>query len=99
MGSERTSLKGRGADLFAPGSEPGSASAPAHQHAGKPAAKPLPRHPKATYYLPAELQRRLDDAWFRERRREPGSQKMSRAKIVELALDVYLSQLEKKRHF
>ncbi len=86
--SKRPSLSGRGADIFlgstAEKVEPAGnhASIPAQQRNGG-------LYPKATYYLPPDLQERLEDAWMEERK---GNRKLTKSEMVREALEEYLNR-------
>ena len=84
MATRRTTLKGRGADVFFSSddeSQPAGSynSTTVHQHTGI--------YPKATYYLPQDLQQRLDDHWIERRR---ANRKLTKSEIVRQALESYL---------
>jgi hypothetical protein len=85
MATRRPTLKGRGADVFfsSEKSQPASNynSATVYQHTSI--------YPKATYYLPQDLQQRLDDVWMERRR---ANRKLTKSEIVRQALESYLIQ-------
>jgi hypothetical protein len=83
----RKSLRGLGADLYAPGSEDQRqpTSTPAHQHDGDAAAAQA----KATFYLSPETLNDLDRAWLAQRGRD---RRVSKSSIVERALREFLSR-------
>ncbi len=97
--TKRPSLRGKGADIFAPGeSSPKEARAsrrrrtPVKQSAGtmvkhstSEVQKPL--IDKATFYLPADLLDRLDRIWMEQRRK---NRKIRKSDIVKEALEAHL---------
>jgi hypothetical protein len=84
--AKRPSISGRGADIFlgAPAERVESAenhtSMPAQQRSGG-------LYPKATYYLPPDLQERLEDAWMQRRK---SNRKLTKSDMVRQALEEYL---------
>ena len=89
--AKRPKILGRGADIFLGGGErvmpeQNIASTPAYQHAGNDNPNP---YPKATYYLPLSLQRRLEEVWLNKRR---VNHKIRKSDIVREALERYLGQ-------
>lgn len=97
--TKRPSLKGKGADIFAPGESspkerrsPRRRQTPVKQFAGK-----MAKHStselqkssidKATFYLPADLLDRLDRIWMEQRRK---NRKIRKSDIVKEALEAHL---------
>ena len=77
-----------------------SETGPAKQHAGipeDPNAGMLDQKPaKATYYLSPDVIDSLEESWFQLRRVVNGSRgKISKSKIVEIALDMAIEDFEK----
>ncbi len=87
MSNKRTSLKGRGMDLFLGEEAPAK---PKAQPA--PASKDLPPT-KATFYLPPDLVVKLDDVWMEIRKR---NRKVQKSHIVAAALQLALQDYEGK---
>lgn len=84
--AKRTSLKGRGADIFAPGHE---TSTPLEKQAVTPAQQPTS---KATFYLPLDILDRLEKVWLAKRAKKS---KLKKSDLVRNALESFLSQQEK----
>jgi hypothetical protein len=84
MAMRRTSLKGKGVDMFV---LPDQISEPANNHNRMTAYQHTSIHPKATYYLPEDLQHRLDDLWMARRK---SNRKLTKSEIVRQALESYL---------
>lgn len=81
----RKSLRGLGADLYAPGAEEHQpTSTPAHQHTSAD-----PPQGKATFYLSPETINDLDRAWLAQRERD---RRASKSAIVERALREFLAR-------
>ena len=86
--AKRPSLTGKGANIFFGASTErvekveNHASTPAQQRAGN-------MYPKATYYLPPDLQERLEDAWMLKRKI---NRKLTKSDMVREALEEYLKQ-------
>jgi hypothetical protein len=97
--TKRPSLKGKGADIFAPGESspkerrsPRRRQTPVKQFTGKMAkhsTSELQKPPidKATFYLPADLLDRLDRIWMEQRRK---NRKIRKSDIVKEALEAHL---------
>jgi hypothetical protein len=96
--TKRPSLKGKGADIFAPGeSSPKETRAPRRRTPVKQFAGTMVKHPtselqkplidKATFYLPADLLDRLDRIWMEQRRK---NRKIRKSDIVKQALEAHL---------
>jgi hypothetical protein len=89
--AKRSSLRGLGARLFEPGAQ--SAGAPSHQDTSLPVHQHGPRYPKATFYLPASLIERLEQAWLERRRR---GVKVKKSDLVRIALEAFLADSERR---
>ena len=89
--AKRSSLKGLGARLFEPAAE--EAVAPSRQNTSLPAHQHGPRYPKATFYLPASLIERLEQAWLERRRR---GAKVKKSDLVRIALEAFLADSEQR---
>jgi len=89
--SKRTSLKGKGIDIFTNPEETKvrHTTTPAHQHTSKPATK-------ATFYLTEQVIDGLDEIWMKVRRREKDGQKISKSSIVTRVLDKAIKDLRNK---
>jgi hypothetical protein len=97
--TKRPSLKGKGADIFAPGeSSPKATRSPRRRRTPvKPFAGTMVKHStsevqkplidKATFYLPADLLDRLDRSWMEQRRK---NRKIRKSDIVKEALEAHL---------
>ena len=97
--TKRPSLKGKGADIFAPGaSSPKGTRSPQRRrtpvtqfdgtmakHSTSELQKPV--IDKATFYLPADLLDRLDRIWMEQRRK---NRKIRKSDIVKEALEAHL---------
>jgi len=87
--AKKQSLLGRGAEIFLGTSsvkpEPArdQTSTPQHQPAGR-------MYPKATFYLPPELQERLEDVWMMKRKE---NRKLTKSDMVREAVEEYLSKI------
>ena len=89
MGNKRSSIKGKGADIYLGGDNQA-------QHASRPM-KPIDGvRRKATFYIPPALLDRLDDAWLDLRRLDRSVKKSSLVTAaLEAALADYVAKQEK----
>lgn len=84
MTMKRTTLKGKGKDLYFP------TSTPARQHTSTETAEQ--KVEKATFYLPPEVTEQLEAGWF-ELRKEFKNKKVSKSAIVAEALKRFMRDL------
>ena len=85
--SKRTSLKGRGADIFT------DAGTPAKQHTSMPAQQPFI---KSTYYLTPSVVEGLDEIWLKVRKAEARDKKLTKSAIVARVLGKAVENMREK---
>ena len=89
MGNKRSSIKGKGADIYLGGDS--QAEQPAHFTKATSGV-----HRKATFYIPPSLLDQLDDAWLDMRRIDRGIKKSNMVSAaLEAALADYATKQEK----
>jgi hypothetical protein len=86
---KKASLLGRGSEMFFGGAK--EKIEPLENHDIKPTQQRAGgMYPKATYYLPPELQERLEDLWMQRRKI---NRKLTKSDMVREALEEYLKKL------
>jgi len=86
--SKRTSLKGKGKDIFFPEEAEQQDSTPSHQHTGN-----TEQLIKSTFYLEAGAVERLEKFWLNLRLKAKGK-KISKSQIVSQALIKTIEDLD-----